>query len=549
VITKIDRADPARVVAVREALHPLLPGRPMLAVSSLTGEGRSELVALLDQLAANYEQRSARGRFRLSIDRAFVLKGAGLIVTGTAASGRVAVGDGLQLLTRQSRGAPIRVRVRSLHVQGEPAQSGLAGQRCALNLVGDVHWQAVERGDWLTESGCTPPGLRFDARVTVLEDVPSPLRHLQAVKLYLGAARLCARAFLLDDEGTANRCASEPGSKRSDRLVQFILEHEIHVSWGDRFLLQDEGENVILGGGTVLVPNAPQRRKKRAQRMKYLEALSLDSPDAALQNLLPHHSQFVDFAEFAQSLNLRDEEADALAASVAKAARTVRLRASGGDWLLPRDRFDSTKAQLYRAVRQWHTGHPADAGMQVQALFTSLGGTLARPLFNAILDALVRDGSLALSGGLARCSDHRASADPLAEEAWDRLRRYLLQAGLSIPLYSKIDRDLALDGRLRTAVIGMALRAGLLHRVSARRVALSATLVQIAGLIGALAERCGTFSVIEAKAQLGLGRDLTIELLEYFDSIRFTQRRGNGRTVLDKAVPQRLFASPAGTRQ
>ncbi len=541
VITKIDCADAVRTHAVRDAIETLLPGSRILTVSSLTGEGKLELLAVLDEAAARCGQRATRGRFRLSIDRAFVLNGPGLVVTGTAAAGCVTAGDSLQLLTSRSPRVGSRVRVRRLHVQGEPASSGGAGQRCALNLVGNVHWQDIARGDWLVAPGSTTPGPRFDARVALFDGVPQPLRHLQTVKVYLGAARLRARAFFLD-EGFAAQCRPDDAAPAArDRLVQFILERELQVSWGDRFLLQDDGESAIIGGGTVLGPNAPQRRKTRAQRLQYLEAMALDSPGRILEGLLLRHSQFVDFGELRQSLNLRDDEADALAASPSLTQRTVRLRSNAGDWLLPRDRLDETKAKLYRTVRQWHGNHPADAGIQLDTLFRSLGGAVSRSLYAAVLDVLVREGMLVLVGGRAMCREHRSTASPRLQDAWMRLRDLLAQAGFRIPSIAEIDRDLALGSKLSTAVIGSALRVGLVHRLGTRRVVLPDTLRSMAAEINALAERRGTFSVVEAKAQLGLGRDLTIEVLEHFDSVRFTRRSGNGRTVIDRGLPERLF--------
>lgn len=548
VITKTDRVDPLRIGVVRDAIQDLLPGSRIVPVSNLTGEGKPELLAVLDEAAARCGQRVVRGRFRLSVDRAFVLNGPGLIVTGTAASGRIAVGDSLQLLTARSPKVGIRVRVRGLHVQGEPASSGAAGQRCALNLVGNVHWQAIARGDWLVEPGSTAPGLRFDARVRLLDDVPHPLRHLQTVKLYLGAARLRARAYFLDGKLAAQRRPDDAAPEGGHRLVQFILERELQVSWGDRFLLQNEGETSILGGGTVLGPNAPQRRKARPQRLQYLEAMTLGSPARILECLLLRHSQVVDFGELRQSLNLRDDEADALAANPSMAERTVRLRSKAGDWLLPRSRFDVTKAQLYRAVRQWHKQHPGDAGILVDSLVRLLGGSVPRSLYAAILDALVGERLLALVGGRVQCREHRSAASPELQGAWVRVRDLLAQAGFRIPLYSEIDRDLALDSTLRTTVIDIALRGGLVRRLGARRVALPDTLRLMAAEIASLADRRGSFTVIEAKAQLGLGRDLTIEVLEYFDSVRFTRRSGNSRSVMDRGLPERLFGVPGAQR-
>jgi selenocysteine-specific elongation factor len=165
----------------------------------------------------------------------------------------------------------------------------------------------------------------------------------------------------------------------------------------------------------------------------------------------------------------------------------------------------------------------------------------------AILGCLVREKSVTLANGLVKCREYRPAANPQLQEAWVRLRDFLLQAGFRIPLFSEIDRDLGLGSRLRIAVVGAALKAGLVRQVNARRVALPATLMAIAEAIDRLAEQRGSFTVIEAKEQLGLGRDLTIELMEYFDSVRFTRRSGNARNVMDRTVPARLFANSTAT--
>ena len=86
-------------------------GSPIFPVSSVTGDGIAALAEHLREGARKADAaraaRPASGRFRLPIDRAFSLPGIGLVVTGTAASGEVAVGDRLML---SPRGVEVRVR-------------------------------------------------------------------------------------------------------------------------------------------------------------------------------------------------------------------------------------------------------------------------------------------------------------------------------------------------------------------------------------------------------------------------------------------------------
>ena len=533
VITKTDRVAPAQVHALDSTLRSLLPAAPVFPVSNLTGAGIAELQAELEARATASRARAVRGHFRLSVDRAFVLKGTGLIVTGTAIAGRVAVGDSLRLYTAKSGSAGIKVRVRGIHAQDEAAATGQAGQRCALNLTGDVSRDDIERGDMLADARCVP-GLRFDARLRLLDDLPFPLKHLQPVKLYLGARRLSARVYFLD-------AGPPPTDVGRERLVQFILKEALQVCWGDRFLIQDDSESVILGGGTVLSPHAPQWHKRHPPRLARLRAMYREEPAEILRAWLEAEGPPVDLNEFKAALNLRDVELDALLALPGLAER-VRVGQADGDWLLMREDWAAHRAGLYQQVADWHEAHPMDAGMPRARLLQAPGGTLPAAFAAATLEALLQEKRLQPDGGQVRCANHRRVVSPLVEAAWLRLQTFLTRGGFRIPLLSEIERELRLDRKLQAEVVATALKAGNLRQISPKRVCLPAVLHRLAAEINRLAARQESFTVIEAKTHLDLGRDLTIEILEYFDSIRFTERQGNGRRVRDADLPRRIFA-------
>lgn len=531
VVTKTDRVSPEQLRAVSGAVGGLLPGVRVFPVSSLTGEGMGDLQAELAARAEGQQGQEARGHFRLSVDRAFVLKGVGLIVTGTAMAGRVAVGDSLLLYTAKSGSEGIKVRVRGIHAQDEAAATGQAGQRCALNLVGDVEREDIGRGDMLADARCGAPGLRFDARLRLLDDLPFPLKHLQPVKLYLGARRLSARVYFLETDGTSSGQAGE-------RLVQFILRKPLQVCWGDRFLIQDDSESVVLGGGRVLGPAAPQWHKRKPARLARLAAFGHDHPAAILGAWLAAGMGPVDLAAFQTALNLRDDELAALL-SLPQGAGWLRLRGDHGDWLLNAGDWDAQREQLLALVADWHQAHPMDAGMP-QALL--LRGGAGPAFLAAVLAALAQEKRLLLAGGRVSCAGYRATLPPALEAGWERLQAYTAERGFHLPLLSEIERDLGLGAKVQGAVIALALKSGQLVQVSAKRVTLPTVLQGLAVAIQGLAARQAVFSVIETKTHLGLGRDLTIEILEYFDSVKFTRREGSGRQLRDADWARRMAA-------
>src|SRR3569623_1583396 len=134
---------------------------PGVAVSAPTGAGVGEVAAALETMLAALPAPDATAPGRLWIDRAFTIRGAGTVVTGTLAAGTVAPGDRLRLGERD-------VVVRGVHSLGEPVERAAATARVALHLRG-IAVDELSRGDALLTAGA----FRFTDVVDVsLDDLP-----------------------------------------------------------------------------------------------------------------------------------------------------------------------------------------------------------------------------------------------------------------------------------------------------------------------------------------------------------------------------------------
>jgi selenocysteine-specific elongation factor len=253
-ITKIDAVDGEMVELAELDAAELLESAglkaPIVPVSGVTGEGVDELLLALDDLAGGSASRAGT-LARLPVDRAFVLKGIGLVATGTLWSGEIRPGDTLYTT------AGHRPRVRGVQNHGRPAEVARAGARTALDLVG-IEAADLEAGDVLLSSP-VPATRALDARIQLLESA-SPLEHGARLRLYHGTRASNARVRLLDREELL------PGGNALSRL---ILQEELVVLPGDRFVLRSLSPQVTVGGGTVLDPAPIRRRPERG----WLEAL------------------------------------------------------------------------------------------------------------------------------------------------------------------------------------------------------------------------------------------------------------------------------------
>jgi selenocysteine-specific elongation factor len=247
-VTKADLAEPARAAA--EAAE-LLPGAAVIACSARTRAGVEEVRAALDRVAAGLAGRGdGDGGPVLHVDRAFTIRGAGTVVTGTLWSGAVATGDRLVLLP-----ADRPVRVRSVQVHDEPVERAGAGQRVALNLAG-VAVREVARGDVVAAPGAVAPARLLDCALTLRD-----ARHGMRAHVHHGTREAPAR---LADLG--------------DGLWQARLERPLLARAGDRVVVRAIAPPDTLGGGVVLDP-AARRHGRRPEVLERLQRLRRGEPE------------------------------------------------------------------------------------------------------------------------------------------------------------------------------------------------------------------------------------------------------------------------------
>ncbi|MGY1673827.1 selenocysteine-specific translation elongation factor [Geodermatophilus sp. SYSU D00710] len=245
-VTKADLADPAPVLAdVTERLAATSMGTvPGVAVSAPTGRGVPELTAALETLLAGLPAPDAGAPVRLWIDRAFPVRGAGTVVTGTLAAGSVATGDRLRLHDRE-------VGVRGVQSLGRPVERATATARVALNLRG-VAVEDLRRGDALL----TPGAFRDTAEVDVVLAREADGRLPAEAVLHVGSAAVPVRLRPL--EGTA---------------VRLRLAAPLPLRVGDRVLLRDPGARRVVGADVRDVA-PPELRRRGAARQRAAELAS-----------------------------------------------------------------------------------------------------------------------------------------------------------------------------------------------------------------------------------------------------------------------------------
>jgi selenocysteine-specific elongation factor len=252
VVTKADTVNPSQLHDVRTSIETFLQGTflakdraAILPVSAASGEGLETVRAELLKLGLRSSLENSDALLRMPLDRSFVMKGFGTVVTGTLMSGTIHVGQTLHL-EPGSRA----VRVRGLQTHGQPQQSAQPGSRVAVNLSG-IDATEVHRGQTLVSPQALSPVDTIDVEVKLLESAPA-LKHRASIHFHAFTSETMASISLYGYE------AVQPGTVR---LMRVKLAEPIVLVPGDRFVLRQPSPAGTIGGGRVLDAHPEPRQR------------------------------------------------------------------------------------------------------------------------------------------------------------------------------------------------------------------------------------------------------------------------------------------------
>ena len=528
-----DRREAVRAEIARALERTALAGSDIVPVSAVSGEGIEELRTRLFAQANTAERSAPQGRFRLAVDRSFTLTGVGTVVTGTVLSGAIAIGDHVTVSP-----SGLSARVRSIHAQNRPAERGLAGERCALNLAGDgIAKDLIHRGDVVLDPALHAPTDRIDAHLRLLPSERKPIAQWTPVRLHHAAAEVGARVVLLGDAPIA------PGGQG---YVQLVLERPIAAATGDRFVLRDTSAQRTIGGGVLLDLRAPARKRRTPERMAQLAAHAIRDPERALAALLECPPAFVDLTMFARDRALGADQVEQL---VEKLGLT-RIAVQRGVIALSPDRWLELKNSMLDRLAAFHRDNPDLPGIGLERLRLQLEPRLPAPAFVAALQSLARLREIALDGAWVRLPSHQVRLTPAEEKLWRGIQPLIDgKERFRPPRVRDVGAIVgAPEGEVRR-VFKLLGRLGKVDEVAHDHFFLRETVAEMADTLSALAAKApnGQFTAAEFRDQLDNGRKVAIQILEFFDRHGVTIRRGDLRRMNKHRLD--LFRRPADEPQ
>jgi len=501
---------------VREELAgTFLETAPFCRVSAQTGDGLRELTTTIEAMARELPPRDTDGPLRLPIDRHFTVAGFGTVITGTLLSGRVSAGDSVELLPPGET-----YRVREVQVHGKPAEVALAGQRVALNLAG-LERNRIPRGAIVATPGIFEVTNRMDARITLLPGAPRALKFRDPVHLHLGTARSVGLVALLD------RDRLEPGEST---LAQIHLDRPLAAQRQDRFIIRSYSPMTTIGGGVVIDPQPVRHKRFRDEVLQQLADLESGEKAFLLQRIA--RAGAIRFKELEQATGLGPERIGDHLDTLAGDGIVVNL----ADQWAETGTVRSWQKQLIERVNRFHDEAPLQPGMPLSQLRGELPKALSAKGFEALLEALLEDKSLLRNADTVALPHFSARPDPEQQQRIDAVEALWQQAGAEAKNNTEMLSRLDLGEAETAEALAYLFASGRLVRLNAEctlhREAYAAA-VQL--LADAFADK--EFTLAQFRDALGSSRKQVQALLEHFDALKYTLRKGDGRTVWKLPAP------------
>ena len=504
VLTKCDLAEDEWLTLLEDDVRERLAAssidwRGFVRTSSVTGQGLDALQGALAEAAQAATARQEDDVFRLPVDRVFSVAGAGTVVTGTAWSGIVSVGDEVKIVPGAGR-----ARVRGIEVHGEKTESARPGRRTALALAGAAR-EEIHRG----HSVVTGDGWRETTAVDVLVSLlpaARPLTQRTRVRLHLGTAEVLARV-------TPSEREIVPGADGAARLR---LEAPLACRWGDRGVLRSYSPVTTIGGCVVVDPfPAPRPRRPadlRTRACRETSARVAAFVEAAGREGLP-----------AGDLPVRVGIAPQRLAEAVESAVRVTLV---GARLFARADLSAARDAALRALEEYHTTNPLEPGMPRELARRAAKN---ESLADHVLEELAAEGLVLLEGQAVRMATYRPAPSQQQEAVGEALRRALAEAGV----YGRTPAEL--NGQQPSGdvlpLLSFLVREGAAVRVGKDRYYDKGVLDKLVDQVIGEISRLGSATPAGLRDATGLSRKYLIPLLEWMDAQALTVRAGDAREL------------------
>ena len=501
-----------------ETAGTFLEDASIIPVSSISGEGLKELIAEIDSVTEIVEEKDAHKIFRLPADRAFTITGFGTVVTGTLISGSINEGDRIEIYPRKTE-----TRVRSIQVHEKNVKTAYAGQRVAINIA-NIKLDEIRRGDILAQPGCMEPTMMLDARLEILKNADKTIDNRDRLRFYHGTSEIMCRVVLLDREEL------KPGESA---FVQLRLEEETTCMKGDRFVIRTYSPMLTIGGGTVLDPNPPKRKRFKEEVIDELKIKEQGNPTEVVERYLIQNSD--KFPEKKTVLkaagNMTAELYDKIAAELLEKKLITEFRLGDETYILHAKYLRDVETKLTELLESYHRRNPLKSGISKEELRTKVFEGMKPRLADMVFGYFEDGGIIRLENQYAALSGFKVQFNKQQEHIRGTILQEYKKNRFNPPRLSELAAANRLNINQCQEVYIALIEMGELVKLDEDIAFSKDAYNEAAGLLRKYIKDNGSIQLGQFRDLLGTSRKYAMALLDYFDQNKITKRIGDNRVL------------------
>jgi selenocysteine-specific elongation factor len=501
-----------------EVADSFLEEAKIIPVSSMTREGINELISEIDSVTEVVEEKDTHEGFRLPVDRVFTITGFGTVVTGTLISGSINEGDRIEIYPGK-----IETRVRSIQVHEKNVKTGNAGQRVAINIA-NVKLDEIHRGDVLAQPGRMEPTMMLDAKLEMLPSVDKFIDNRDRLRFYHGTSEIMCRVVLLDREEL------KPGESA---FVQLRLEEETVCMKEDRFVIRTYSPMLTIGGGTVLEPNPPKRKRFKEDVIEELRIKEQGNPMEMIERYLIQNSdKYPERKTIIKEVgNISPEIYDKIAAELLEKNLICEFRLGAEIYVLHTRYLKDVETKLLELLEAYHRRNPLKIGISKEELRTRVFEGIKPKLTDLIFGYYEAARKIRLENQYIAQGGFKVQFNKLQGQIKDLIEKSYKENRFNPPKLSELAAANRLDRNQCQEVYNALIDMGELVKLDEDIAFSRDAYMDAVELLRKYIKENGSIQLGQFRDILGTSRKYAMALLDYFDQNKITKRVGDNRVL------------------
>jgi len=507
VITKTDLVDDELVAVVEEEVKELvkdtfLENCKIIKASSKTKEGIEGIKRYLKEIASIESRDLSIENPRMAIDRVFSLKGIGTVVTGTLSNGILSIKDNVLIYPQK-----IESTIRNLQVFGKDVEEALGGQRTAINLR-DINKSQLRRGNDLALPQTLRLTKQIDCKINIILETKRIIRDNSRLHLHIGTQEVIARIHILNKkELKGNNTA----------FVRLVMEENITVKRGDRFILRFYSPLETIGGGVVLDPNPKGKLKGDISKIDYLQKeIKLDS---YIEFLLIRNNGFLKIEEIIKNTIYNYDYLKKVLKKLEDENKLYNYEFGDKTYVIHQKIENKFREQVLKYLRDNEKNNNITLGIPKEELRNNIFDGIDKNIYNNFVNKLVKNNIVKICKNMMTSYEFNPKMNSKQKDIKEDLLIKLKKQGKDI-LNIKPYRE----SKDTSNIIDYMISKEVLIEISKDEVILKENLENIKKQIVNFIKENKKITIVEFRDLIKSNRKHSIMILEYFDSKNLTKR-------------------------